>query len=109
MYELYENDPFVPIVVNKQGEAIRPHNCNLEDSDEFFREQFHMLCEGIVKISTVSATSKVLYCQKCGLRRYFPKAIKTYGQLRTHFIKAMGLERLRVRKSTPRKLRRKVS
>jgi hypothetical protein len=100
MIDLFENESFVPIVVNKQGEAIRPNNLNQPEGSEFFREQLHLRCGGLVKISTVSEGYKVLYCGKCGLRRYFPAKVETYAQLRAHFKKALRLR-------NPRKTTRK--
>lgn len=43
---------------------------------------YHEECEGDVLIRDVSKTSKVFYCNGCGLRVYFPRRIKSFSKLK---------------------------
>ena len=102
MDDVFANDPFIPIIVSKQGEAIRPNQFTQSSwvDGEFLREELHLVCEGIVKISRVSETHKVLYCGKCGLRRFFPATVRTYAGLRAHFAKVLKIRRRKNKRQT---------
>ena len=86
---MFENDSFTPIVINREGESIRPNNLGMDDTKGFFREQFHDVCGHAVFIRRVSETHQVIFCDGCGLRVHFPANIQTYGELRAYFEKAL--------------------
>jgi len=77
---------FEPVVVKANGEAIRPNSeFPYTDEHEFDRHNKHEYCDGAVHIRRVTKSLKALHCVDCGLRRYFPVSIKTYGELRKYF------------------------
>jgi hypothetical protein len=76
--------PCDPIVVNKEGEAIKPGSTACQEGSEIFYEQIHLICDGRMRGASVSPTHKAMFCH-CGLRVVYPKTCKTYGDLRAHF------------------------
>lgn len=87
---------FEPITITQEGDAIAPNNTYPHtEASGFYREQKHLVCEGVAGISRTTESHQALFCGKCGLRVTFPAAIKTYGALREHF--TAGLKRSRRR------------
>lgn len=94
--EIERSIPLVPIILTSQGDVLcenprRPTDLNHSYFVEHTRDDnvlglpvgIHKYCRGYMDRKRTTADHDVIVCRACHLRsHYFPKQIKTYGELR---------------------------
>lgn len=101
IHEIDESVPLKPIQLTREGDFLReypPRPHELAAFNYFVKHTrddgvlsscvgIHSYCGGWVDRHGATATQHALVCRACGLRIYFPKGIRTYGDLRQYLEK----------------------